>query len=473
MTPIILAARSVAEKIKLEKKSEVLVVSHIDADGITSASIATFVMENLGIEYQNFFVKNLDEDILQRIGDMGAELVWYTDIGSSVKDKIEGVSNQAIITDHHTVIQSRTKSNNGRVFELNPHNFGIDGGRELSGSGITWIMAYAILGESVERLVPLAVTGAVGDLQDNENRALVGINKKIADIGESAGYVKQVTDIFYYGKETRPVYKMLQYAFDPVIPGISGNESAGIEFLTNLGVELRDDEGVWRSWVNLSGRERRLIISQIVRRILFSDCVPEDAVRVVGECYYFPLEHLGTEIHEAKEFATLLNACGRYGEAYIGLDVCLGDRGEAFRRARVLLRGHRRTLVESLDTVLRVIGIEEYGTLLYFHGGNKILDTIIGTLASMLLNSGEIPTNKPIIAFAKNTEGKIKVSARAPRPLINMGINLAQAVRIAADTVGGEGGGHSAAAGATIPEGAEDVFLREVEKIINKQLGNG
>ncbi|MDI6887894.1 MAG: DHHA1 domain-containing protein, partial [Candidatus Thermoplasmatota archaeon] len=40
----------------------------------------------------------------------------------------------------------------------------------------------------------------------------------------------------------------------------------------------------------------------------------------------------------------------------------------------------------------------------------------------------------------------------------------------AAQVVGGIGGGHNIAAGATIPKGSEEEFLNEVERVIKEQL---
>jgi len=44
--------------------------------------------------------------------------------------------------------------------------------------------------------------------------------------GIAKGVLQAKIDIQFFGRETRPVYKMLQYANDPIIPGITGRESS-------------------------------------------------------------------------------------------------------------------------------------------------------------------------------------------------------------------------------------------------------
>ncbi len=74
----------------------------------------------------------------------------------------------------------------------------------------------------------------------------------------------------------------------------------------------------------------------------------------------------------------------------------------------------------------------------------------------------------PLLAFARAEDG-VKVSARSPRHLVRRGLNLAEIMKRAAASVGGEGGGHNVAAGATIPEGSEDEFLQIVDRMVKEQ----
>ena len=54
--------------------------------------------------------------------------------------------------------------------------------------------------------------------------------------------------------------------------------------------------------------------------------------RLVGEVYVLTNESSGTELHDAKEYATLLNATARYDKPDVGLNVCLGDRDKWLKK---------------------------------------------------------------------------------------------------------------------------------------------
>lgn len=104
----------------------------------------------------------------------------------------------------------------------------------------------------------------------------------------------------------------------------------------------------------------------------------------------------------------------------------------------------------------------------YFDAGDRILDTIVGIVAGMSFQTAD--RRKPILAFASSEDGRLKVSARGTQDLVRAGLNLAEAVSKAAEEVGGVGGGHNVAAGATIPPEAKDEFLKIIDCIVGGQL---
>ena len=100
----------------------------------------------------------------------------------------------------------------------------------------------------------------------------------------------------------------------------------------------------------------------------------------------------------------------------------------------------------------------------------------------MMYNADGVRKDLPILAFA-DCEGDasqlpggtlrgpvVKVSGRAGRGLVAAGLNLADVMRLAGAEVGGAGGGHAPAAGATIPRAAISSFLDAADRIIEAQL---
>ena len=56
---------------------------------------------------------------------------------------------------------------------------------------------------------------------------------------------------------------------------------------------------------------------------------------------------------------------------------------------------------------------------------------------------------------------------------IEKGYNLGEALRRAAEVLGGEGGGHAIAAGIRIPKDKLDEFAELVDKLLGQQNSNG
>ncbi|MCK5548438.1 MAG: DHH family phosphoesterase, partial [Thermoplasmata archaeon] len=168
---------------RIRKSKEVLVAAHIDADGISAAGVASKALERVGIEHRARFFKSLDDDAISSIADENSELTWLVDFGSGEVNKLGGLN--AVITDHHASPQAEVplgkrtnllefldslgsqdapgKENN--TLTLNPHDFGKDGATDVSGAGVTYLVAKALDKKNTD-LAALAVVGAVGDLQD-------------------------------------------------------------------------------------------------------------------------------------------------------------------------------------------------------------------------------------------------------------------------------------------------------------------
>ena len=444
----------------IRSSNEIHIVTHIDADGIAAGAIASETLRRLGKEFSLECVKQLDEVVLNKLLSDDHELVWFTDLGSGISTQYPEI--KKIITDHHECV-----SGSDAPFHLNPHLFGRDGSFELSGAGATYLVSKA-LDCANKDLSALAIVGAVGDLQDRRFCELRGMNVEIVCDGKEVGVLKTHKDIRYFGKETRPLSKLLQYASDPLIPGISGREDACLALLQEQKIRLKDGDR-WRTWVDLDHEEKRRIISTIVQMLLSKGFGYQTTIRLLGETYLLCNEEEGTELHDAKEFATLLNSTARYGQYEVGLQVCLGDRGKWLKEALSLLRGHRHNLVEGLQYA-REEKLQKRTHLQYFHAGDGIRDTIIGIVTNMMLSGEDIDKELPLIGFVHTENGEVKVSARATQNLVDRGLDLASALATAAKELHGFGGGHNIAAGATIPKGKEEEFLQIVEREIQLQL---
>ena len=493
-------ARACADR--LLEADAVLHASHIDADGLTSGAIATTALRRAGVSVETVFEKQLDESAIARMAATDYDVVLFTDFGSGQLDVVAEYEAEGaftpVIADHHQPATDDGGERFDTEFHLNPLLFGIDGASELSGAGAAYVLARAMAdavgseaaaggdgpatdggvdaagtasdstGDNRD-LAALAVVGAVGDMQASGGE-LTGANAGIVEEGVEAGVIDTGQDLSLYGKQTRPLPKLLEYASELRIPGISNDEGGCVRFLDGLDLELRAADGDWRTWADLSRDERRTVVSALVRRAVERGVPASRIDDIVGTTYELSAEAPGTELRDASEFSTLLNATARYERPDVGLAVCLGNRDGALTRARRLLANHRRNLSSGLDLVRRE-GVTRAEHVQWFDAGDRIRETIVGIVAGMAMGTDGVDADRPIIAFADADEGETKVSARGTPALVRRGLDLSTAMTGAAKAVGGEGGGHDVAAGATIPSGQEEAFVEQVDRIVGGQLG--
>lgn len=448
----------------LKDAGSISIYTHIDADGITAGAIADMTCERLGAEHRISFEKKITEETIEAVNSDPSDIVWICDLGSGYLSEFdrEGL----IVTDHHvpdprwhrkqTILDSY-----GGLVHLNPHLYGMDGSYEVCGAGMTYLLSKAVDPSNMD-MAYLAVVGAVGDFQDSNHSGLTGLNRTV--LNDAVGYGSAVVDmdLRFFGRETRPVNQYLQFASDPQIPGISENPRACLDLLDSCGVSAKDGTR-WRTWAGLSEEERGRLTDAVMERI------PEDQRnRAFGEMYSFPEMPPGKGLGDAKEFATVLNSCGRYDDAVTGLRICRGDMG-ALAEAEKNRADHRRHISSAMTYIRENHLLRERRFIQWFDAGTEIKETVVGIVAGMVLSSPECRSGMPIIAFADSDDG-VKVSARATRNLVDRGLDLSKVMKTAAELVGGTGGGHSVAAGATIPPDRKDNFLDIVEDLVSSQL---
>ncbi|MBU2559712.1 DHH family phosphoesterase [archaeon] len=457
-------------KVLVEKLGEGLVprvITHNDADGITAGSIAHASILREGYSLQTRVVKQLKDDIIAGLGKEEPPLVIFTDMGSGQLQEIkEHMLDKTfvIVLDHHEPAQVEHEN----LIHFSPHLNDIDGAREISGSGMSYFFFRALNGKNID-LAALAIVGAVGDIQDVDGK-LTGPNTEILKDGEKAGVLKAEKDLRIFGRQTRPLYKALEYTTEPFVPGISGSESACIQFLKDLDIPVKKN-GDFTMLADLDSDERQRLSTALIMKMIEHKIPPNIAERIVGEVYTLVREEKRTPLRDAKEFATILNASGKNKNQSIGMALCLGERKMFYERAMGLLKEHKTYLSSCYDWVSKNVDrIKEMDALYYFHVQDEIDENVLGTVASMVLNSRILASVKPIIAFVRTEDGDIKISSRGTKELIERGLNLGIAMNYAAEKTGGKGGGHDIASGAKIEIGQEEEFLKYANEIIGEQL---
>src|SRR3989338_4567663 len=171
----------------------------------------------------------------------------FADLGSKHLPHMHKLMPQKriFVLDHHELSEGETPKN---ITLVSPHNFGLDGGLEISASGISFLFAHALNPKNI-RMAPIALVGAIGDVQ--ERNGFRPLNNAILEMALQAGLIEVRKGLRCFGTQTRAVHKILEYSTDPYIPGVTGSESAAIEFLHSIGVEPKYG-GDWKRMTDLS-----------------------------------------------------------------------------------------------------------------------------------------------------------------------------------------------------------------------------
>jgi RecJ-like exonuclease len=474
----------------ISNSTKVLAVSHIDADGITSLAIVVTMLERLGkkVSWNNIHQLSSETilDVKELVGEFRPDLVLFSDLGSGqmslIRENIQGQPgvDSIVVLDHHIPSDEQADSwldgNAQGIVEVNPCQHGMVGSSELSGAGLAFLVAYMISAENVD-LSELAVVGATGDLQDYYGHGFTGLNKQIATLAESHGYVKVQKDLMFFGISTRPLPFLLEYTTDPYIPGITGNRDGCFAFFDELGIPLKDSEDSWRTWADLRSDEKKRVIQKLIDSILQSYENPKAATGIVGDVMTLVRRPPKTELRTAKEFSTLLNACGRNKKPEVGVRICFGDL-DSWREGQVLLQQHRANLASALRRL--ETGVVEERPGMYLVMDPETPDTIVGVVIGMAQGSRIIPTDKPVIGVSTKVSGEgpmLKISGRAASSLVKRGVNLREVFVSASRSLNerygkmvAEGGGHPMAAGAFVHSDYLDEFLEVVSDLISKLL---
>ncbi|HEX7483300.1 MAG TPA: DHH family phosphoesterase, partial [Candidatus Bathyarchaeia archaeon] len=338
-----------------------------------------------------------------------------------------------------------------------------------SGSGVAYFAARAVNAANID-LAPIALVGALGDMQDKyEQRSMRSLNEIIVNDGVSSGLLKVEKDLIFFGRETRPIYKMLATTTNPFIPGLSGQETDALNFVANLGIPLKQGDKL-RALCDLTEDERKRLCSALADYLL-SKGLHLEVENLIGYVYILTREEPNTALRDAREFAVVLNSAGRMDRPSLGIAICMGDRKAALEESNKILEDYRKSINKYLGWVNeKPERMRELQNIYVIYGEDFINEKIIGTVSSIIVSS--LANNeKPLLAFANiEAEKAAKFSGRTTEAALRKGVNLGDVMRFASEEYGGKGGGHNIAAGAQVPLDKLESFIKTADELVGRQL---
>jgi single-stranded-DNA-specific exonuclease len=460
-------ATRTASLIREKARSDtVLLATHFDADGLSAGSIMLSALNRLPALTHLRIIDRIDEKILEDIEEIQSGLIIFTDIGSGYLDIISKIlrNHDIVIADHH-----QPQGNPAGIHHFNTHEMGFNGSEEISGAGTAYLLAKALDSRNLD-LSTMAIVGALGDQQDKgPKRAFKGLNSEILKDAVDSKQLEVKQDLIFFGRQTRPVHKAIASTTDPFLPGLSGEEDRCLALLDAASVPTKIDDR-WRTISDLSLDEKQRIVEKIVAHIISLDLRGEIVMDLIGSVYTLLREDPGTALRDAREFATLLNACGRMNRAALGIAIGVGDRGDSYKTAQDVYAQYKTTLSKYMNWVATSPNAARRGRHVVIINGNGVIDENMTGAVSSLVSSSNLYGDKVTIVTTLTGSGEAKVSTRATERLVEKGVNLGKTLQNLSAQHGGIGGGHAIAAGATVPQDELERFLTKLEVSIDGLL---
>lgn len=200
----------------LKEQSRIVVIGDFDADGATSTALAVQAFHLFGYKNVDFVIPDrftqgygLTPDIAKLVHQMGAELVFTVDNGSSSIEAVDWLKNHSIkviITDHHSPSDPLPKADAIINPKLTSCGFP---SKNLAGVGVCFYVMLALrcalrdlklLPEpypNLAQFLDLVALGTISDVVslDHNNRILVNNGIKLIQSGSCCLGIKMLTQL--------------------------------------------------------------------------------------------------------------------------------------------------------------------------------------------------------------------------------------------------------------------------------------
>jgi len=434
----------ISELETLSLTKPIKVISHNDTDGITSAAIFSRALQRWNKHFSLEIVKNLEKEYIKKLPD--SHVLIFLDLASGSLPELAEKQTEIFILDHHEIPSSQgTPQIPKNIRLINPL---LSEQENIAASAICYMFAKT-LSEKNKDLSTLAVIGMIGDMFEKH------IGKTYSDILKDSQVLIKKGLLLY--PATRPIDRVLENSFSMYIPGVTGSFKGVLELLRDSGIEKAPNTNTYKSIAELTEEE----MSALGTSIMLRNIQKKEISEIMGNIF---LIKFFNRMEDARELSALINACSRMDCPETSLGLCLGNK-EIKKEAEKTYTKYRKTISSALGQIQKLDKISGKNYTI-INAQDKIKDTIIGTIASIMSFSSIYPEGTVIITMAYN-EDKIKVSARLSG---RKGRNVREVLHKATIPLKGEVGGHPSAAGCLIPIEKETQFIENLQKTLDIEV---
>ncbi|GKQ42635.1 single-stranded-DNA-specific exonuclease [Companilactobacillus sp. RD055328] len=182
-------------ELALDNNEKMIIYGDYDSDGLTSTSIMKEAIEIIGGEVDTYIPDRFSDgygpniEAYQKIIDQGYNLIITVDNGVSGFEAIEYANQHdvdVIVTDHHSLPEQLPNAIAIVHPQITNHEYSF---KYLSGAGVAFKVASALLQEIPVDLLDLAAIGTISDVVElsGENRVIVANGLKQIQTGSRTG----------------------------------------------------------------------------------------------------------------------------------------------------------------------------------------------------------------------------------------------------------------------------------------------
>lgn len=422
---------------RVPRPARLRVIGDDDSDGINSAYVLSTALRRAGYEVEVKVMpvhSEADADGALR-GTADAYLI--ADAGSSLLEHIDSHHVPVLVLDHHRVFGYQPQD----AYEFNPRRQGGDKVWHVSASVVSLLFALALN----ERNWDLGFSAVAGGISDRQH--LGGLNGLLGYAVEGsvrAGVLTRSQGLTLVGQTA---LEAVADSVDPYFVDLTGDPAAARGYLESLRVAPGDNP------LLLAHDTGRRLADDLTSRLRAKTVVLDRMHPLFGERLL--LKH-ASGVPTVFGLAQLLEAATAERAHEIALRL-LSGASEARKEAQTLAK-HR--LQRILGEIQRLKSIVHEEANLRWAESQDGANTGVYAHTFLTFIHGD---DKPF-AILSRRGNEAKFSARGSPRLYGSGVDLSIGMSEAAQALGGHGGGHPGASGATVPWERRQEFIAALDR---------